>query len=356
MKQQISITKTENPKQKPDPNTLRFGDIFTDHMFIMDYKEEKGWYNPRVVPYGPLELDPAAAVLHYAQEMFEGLKTYHTKEGDVQLFRPDMNAKRTNKTNDRLCIPKIDEDFYVEAIKTLVEVDKEWVPDKKDTSLYIRPFIIATEAFLGVRPAKEYKFIVILSPVGPYYPEGLKPTKIFVEDKYVRSVNGGTGEAKIGGNYASSLKAQEEASEKGFSQVLWLDGAERKYVEEIGTSNAFFIIDGEVVTSPLTGTILAGITRDSVIQILRDWGITVKEEKISIMDIYKAHKEGRLTEVFASGTAAVISPVGELKWENKDMVINDNRIGEVSQKLYDTITGIQSGELPDTHNWVVKLK
>lgn len=351
----IKITKTTNPKAKPDPNTLRFGDVFTDHMFIMDYSDEKGWYDPRVVPYGPLELDPAAAVLHYAQEMFEGLKTYLTEDGDVQLFRPDMNAKRTNKTNDRLCIPKIDEEFYVEAIKALVDVDRDWVPNKKDTALYIRPYIIATEPFLGVRPSKEYKFIVILSPVGPYYPEGLAPTKIYVEDKYVRSVNGGTGEAKIGGNYASSLKSQVEAAEKGFSQVLWLDGTERKYVEEIGTSNAFFMIDGEAVTAPLTGTILAGITRDSVIQLLKDWGITVREEKITIMDIKKAHEEGRLNEVFATGTAAVISPVGELAWKEYDMIINNNEIGEISQKLYDTITGIQEGKLEDEHNWTTRV-
>lgn len=355
MNPKIKITKTTNPKAKPDPNTLRFGDVFTDHMFIMDYKEGRGWYDPRVVPYGPLELDPAAAVFHYAQEMFEGLKTYVTKKGEVQLFRPDMNAKRTNKTNNRLCIPEIDEGFYVEAVKTLVSIDKDWVPNKKDTSLYIRPFIIASEPFLGVRPSKEYKFVIILSPVGPYYPEGLKPTRIFVEDKYVRCVNGGTGEAKIGGNYASSLKSQVEADEKGFSQVLWLDGIERKYIEEIGTSNAFFIIDGEAVTPPLTGTILAGITRDSVIQLLKDWEMPVREERITIMDVQKAHAEGRLEEVFASGTAAVISPVGELKWKEYDMIINNNEIGKISQKIYDTVTGIQSGDIEDTHNWVVKL-
>lgn len=355
MKQEIKVTKTTNPKAKPDPNTLRFGDVFTDHMFIMDYKDGQGWHDPRIVPYGPLELDPAAAVFHYAQEMFEGLKTYITKDGDVQLFRPDMNAKRTNKTNNRLCIPEIDEDFYVEAVKAIVSVDKDWVPNKKDTSLYIRPFIIASEAFLGVRPSKEYIFIIILSPVGPYYPEGLKPTKIYVEDKYVRSVNGGTGEAKIGGNYACGLKSQVEAAEKGFSQVLWLDGNERKYIEEIGTSNAFFIIDGEVVTPPLTGTILAGITRDSVIQLLKDWGVPVREERITIMDIKKAYDEGRLDEVFASGTAAVISPVGELKWKEHDMIINNNEIGEISQRIYDTVTGIQNGTMEDTHNWVVKL-
>lgn len=355
MTQRITITKTTDPKEKPNPDTLRFGDLFTDHMFIMDYKEGKGWYDPRIVPYAPIELDPAAAVFHYAQEMFEGLKTYRTKEGEVQLFRPEMNARRTNRTNDRLCIPQIDEKFYVEAIKALVDVDRDWIPDKKDTSLYIRPFIIASEAFLGVRPSKEYMFIIILSPVGPYYPEGLKPTRIFVEDKYVRSVDGGTGEAKIGGNYACGLKAQEEAGAKGFAQVLWLDGTERKYVEEIGTSNAFFVIDGVVVTSPLSGTILPGITRDSVIRILKDWDIPVKEEKTSIMDIYKAYEEGRLTEVFATGTAAVISPVGELEWKGRDIVINDNQIGEISQKLYDTITGIQGGTLPDDYGWITKV-
>jgi branched-chain amino acid aminotransferase len=355
MKYEISITKNPNPKTKPDPATLEFGNVFTDHMFIMDYDAGKGWHDARIVPYGPLVLDPAAAVFHYAQEMFEGLKTYKSKEGGIMLFRPDMNAKRTNKTNDRLCIPLIDEDFYVDAIKTLVEVDKDWVPDTVGTSLYIRPFIIATEPFLGVRAADQYKFIIILSPVGPYYKGGIAPTKIFVEDEFIRAAQGSTGAAKIGGNYAASLKSQEKAHELGFSQVLWLDGNERKYVEEIGTSNAFFVIDGEVYTAPLTGTILPGITRNSVIQLLKDWDIPVHEERFTIEAVFHAHAEGKLSEVFASGTAAVISPVGELRWKDRDMIIGENKIGALSQKLYDAITGIQSGRLPDVHNWTVKL-
>jgi branched-chain amino acid aminotransferase len=307
------------------------------------------------VPYGPIALDPAASVLHYAQEMFEGLKTYLTKDGTVQLFRPDMNAKRTNRTNDRLCIPQLDEEFYVDAIKELVRVDADWVPNAPGTSLYIRPFIFASEPFLGVRPSSQYKFVIILSPVGPYYKGGLAPTKIFVEDEYVRAVIGGTGQAKIGGNYAASLKSQVKAHELGFTQVLWLDGNERKYVEEIGTSNAFFVMGGEVWTAPLTGTILPGITRDSVLQLLRDWDIPVREERFTIQEVFDAYADGELSEVFASGTAAVISPVGELRWANRDIVIGNNEIGPLSQRLYDGITGIQSGELPDTHEWTVKL-
>jgi len=352
---EIAITKTTAPKAKPDPQTLGFGEVFTDHMFLLDYKEGQGWHAPRIVPYAPIALDPAAAVLHYAQEMFEGLKTYRTEDGGVQLFRPDMNAKRTNVTNDRICIPRIDEGLYVEAIKKVVEVDKDWVPDWPGTSLYIRPFIIATEPFLGVRPSDEYLFLIILSPVGPYYKGGLAPTKIYVEDEYVRAAPGGTGFAKIGGNYAMSLKAQVKAHGKGFTQVLWLDGAERRYVEEIGTSNAFFVIDGEVFTAPNEGTILPGITRDSVITILRDKGIPVREERFTIDEVFAAAERGGLAEVFASGTAAVISPVGEMRWKDKDIVIGGGRIGPLSQELYDTLTGIQSGRLPDKYGWMVRL-
>jgi branched-chain amino acid aminotransferase len=351
----IKITRTTNPKQKPDPNTLEFGTEFTDHMFIMNYDTGQGWHDARIVPYGPIPLDPAAAVLHYAQEMFEGLKTYKTESGELKLFRPDMNAARTNRTNDRLCIPEIDEEFYVEAIKTLVDVDRDWVPDIPDTSLYIRPYIFATEPFLGVRPADSYLFIIILSPVGPYYKGGLAPTKIFVEDEYIRAAQGSTGSAKVGGNYAASLKSQIKAHELGFTQVLWLDGNERKYVEEIGTSNAFFVIGGEVFTAPLEGTILPGITRDSVITLLKDWDIPVREERFLIDFVFEAAKEGTLTEVFASGTAAVISPVGELRWKDNDIIIGENKIGTLSQRLYDAITGIQSGKLPDTHGWTVDL-
>ena len=351
----LTITKTSSPKAKPDPATLGFGEVFTDHMFIMDYTEGTGWHDPRIVPYGPLSLDPAAAVLHYAQEMFEGLKAYTAEDGGVNLFRPDMNAKRTNVTNERICLPLVDEGVFVDAIKTLIEIDKDWVPDYPGTSLYIRPYEFATEPFLGLRPSKTYYFIIILSPVGAYYKSGLQPTKIYVDDKYARSADGLTGFAKIGGNYAMALKAQVEAQAKGYTQVLYLDARERRYVEEVGTSNAFFMIDGEAFTAPLTGTILPGITRDSVIRILKDRGVTVREERFTIDDIFAASDSGRLGEVFASGTAAVISPVGDMRWKDREIEINGGEIGPLAQSLYDTITGIQYGRLPDTYGWTVKL-
>ncbi len=352
----FTIEKNSNPKTKPNPDTLRFGTEFTDHMFIMEYEDGKGWHDGRIVPYGPLSLDPAAVVFHYAQEMFEGLKAYKTPEGKVLLFRPDMNAKRTNRTNDRLCIPEIDEELYVEAIKALVKVDADWIPEKEGTALYIRPFIIADEAFLGVRRSTHYKFIIILSPVGPYYEGGLTPTKIYVEDKYVRATAGGTGEAKCGGNYAASLKAQEEAHAKGYEQILWLDGVERKYVEEIGTSNAFFMIGDEIITAPLDGTILPGITRNSVIQLLKNKGIKITERKLAIDEVVEAYKNGQFKEMFASGTAAVISPVGELCYKGDSMIINGGGIGPVAQELYDTLYGIQTGKVADEMGWTVEVK
>jgi len=355
MKYEFPVTKTQTPKAKPDPDKLEFGVTFTDHMFIMNYSEEKGWFDGRIVPYGPVCLDPAASVFHYAQELFEGLKAYKAKDGRVLLFRPDMNEKRAKATSERLCIPPLPDGLMVDATKALVAVDQDWIPQKEGTSLYIRPFVIATEPFLGVRDAKEYLFMIILSPVGPYYKGGLTPTKIFVEDEFVRAVPGGTGCVKIGGNYAASLKSQEKAHEKGYAQVLWLDGVERKYVEEIGTSNAFFVIDGEVITAPLGGTILPGITRDSVITLLKSWNVPVHERRMAIEEVYKAHEAGKLTEIFASGTAAVISPVGELMWENKKIVINDAKIGTLSQKLYDELTALQNGVTEDTRGWVVSV-
>ncbi len=355
MKYQFPVNKTTNPKQKPDPDTLRFGQVFTDHMFIMEYTPEKGWHNGRIQPYAPLQIDPAAAVFHYAQEMFEGLKAYKSKDGRILLFRPDMNAKRTANTNERMCIPHIDEELFVEAIKAVVDVDKDWIPEKKGTSLYIRPFIIADEPFLGVRPAEHYLFMIILSPVGPYYEGGLAPTKIYVENEFVRATPGGTGFAKIGGNYAAGLKSQEKAHESGYEQVLWLDGVERKYVEEIGTSNAFFRIEDEVITAPLTGTILPGITRDSVINLLQKWGLKVSERRMTIDEVFEAGKSGKLVEMFATGTAAVISPVGELAWKDEKVVINNGQIGELSQKLYDELYGLQIGEVEDTLGWTVEV-
>jgi len=356
MKYDFPVTRTEHPKAKPDPDKLKFGTQFTDHMFMMDYEEGKGWINGRVVPYGPLSLEPAAVVFHYGQEMFEGLKAYKSAEGKILLFRPDMNAKRINRTNDRLCIPQLDEELFVETVKAVVTTDADWIPEKEGTSLYIRPFIIADEAFLGVRPAHHYIFMIILSPVGPYYAGGLAPTKLYVEDKYVRATPGGTGEAKCGGNYAASLKAQVEAARKGYEQILWLDGVERKYVEEIGTSNAFFMINDEVVTAPLGGTILPGITRDTVINVLKNKGVKVSERRLTIDEVFEAAKDGSLKEMFASGTAAVISPVGELCYKGENIVINGGAIGPVAQDLYDTIYGIQTGAVADTAHWTVEIK
>ena len=353
---EIKIERTKTPKKKPDENALGFGNYYTDHMFIMNYDEGEGWHDPRIVPYAPFELDPAAMVLHYAQEVFEGLKAYRSPNGEILLFRPDKNMARLNSSNDRLCIPAIDEAFGVEAIKTLVKVDEDWIPHAEGTSLYIRPFIFATDAHVGVHPAHHLIFSIILSPVGAYYPEGLNPVKIYVEDQFVRAVKGGVGFTKTGGNYATSLKAQDIAEKLGYTQVLWLDGVERKYVEEVGTMNVFFVLDGEVVTPSLeTGSILSGITRMSCVDILKDWGYNVSERRISVDELVKAYDEGRLLEAFGSGTAAVISPIGELRVGDKVMEINHGEIGELSQKLYDELTGIQWGKRPDKFGWTVKV-
>ena len=355
--QEITIERTQHPKQKPtDQTRLGFGNYYTDHMFLMNYDEGKGWHDPRIVPYGPIELDPAAMCLHYGQEVFEGLKAYRTEDGRILLFRPDRNMARLNSSNERLCLPAIDEAFAVEAIKKLVSVDQDWIPTAEGTSLYIRPFIFATEAQVGVHPAQELLFAIILSPVGAYYPEGLNPVKIYVEDKYVRAVRGGMGYTKTGGNYAASLKAQDEAEKVGYTQVLWLDGVERKYIEEVGTMNVFFVIDDEIVTPELQGSILPGVTRMSCIELLKKQGYKVSERRLSIEEVAKAADAGKLKEAFGSGTAAVISPIGELKWDEKVMTINNGEIGTISQHLYDTLTGIQWGKLPDPYGWTVEVK
>ena len=355
--QEITIERTQDPKQKPtDQTRLGFGNYYTDHMFLMNYDEGKGWHDPRIVPYGPIELDPAAMCLHYGQEVFEGLKAYRTEDGRILLFRPDRNMARLNSSNERLCIPAIDEAFAVEAIKKLVSVDQDWIPTAEGTSLYIRPFIFATEAQVGVHPAQELLFAIILSPVGAYYPEGLNPVKIYVEDKYVRAVRGGMGYTKTGGNYAASLKAQDEAEKVGYTQVLWLDGVERKYIEEVGTMNVFFVIDDEIVTPELQGSILPGVTRMSCIELLKKQGYKVSERRLSIEEVAEAADAGKLKEAFGSGTAAVISPIGELKWDEKVMTINNGEIGTISQHLYDTLTGIQWGKLPDPYGWTVEVK
>ncbi len=354
--QEIKIELAKTLKAKPaDENNLGFGKIFTDHMFIMDYTEGQGWHDARIVPYGPIELAPAAMCLHYGQEVFEGLKAYRTESGDIQLFRPQENFKRLNLSNQRLVIPQIDEEFALHALKELIKIEKDWVPHTDGASLYIRPFIIAVDPFLGVKPGAEYKFIIILSPSGAYYASGLNPVAIYVEENYVRAVKGGMGFAKTGGNYAASLIGQDEAHKQNYSQVLWLDGVEKKYIEEVGAMNMFFVIDGEVVTPELAGSILPGITRKSVIELCKSWGMKVTERRITIQEVADAYKAGKLDEAFGTGTAAVISPVGHLKWGDLVMEINDNKIGTISQKLYDTMTGMQYGKLPDTQNWIEKV-
>lgn len=350
----IKIVKTTAPKAKPtDESQLGFGKCFTDHMFVMDYTVGQGWHDARIVPYGPISLDPSASVFHYGQEVFEGMKAYRTANGDIQLFRADENFKRLNNSNDRLCIPQIDVDFCIKAVKTLVEVEKDWVPSSEGTSLYIRPFIIGCEPVLGVHPAHNYKFIIILSPSGSYYAAGLAPVKIYVEPKYVRAVRGGIGYAKTGGNYAASLKAQQDA--EGYSQVLWLDGVERKYIEEVGAMNVFFVIGDEIVTPELQGSILPGITRKSCIEILKDWGYNVTERRLSIKEVEDAAKSGQLKEMFGTGTAAVVSPVGELKYKDDVIKIGGGKIGEITQRLYDELTAIQLSKKEDKKGWIFKV-
>lgn len=353
---EIRVERIKQLKEKPDQNKLGFGKYFTDHMFLMDYSKEKGWHDARIVPYGPLSLSPASFVLHYAQEVFEGLKAYRTKEGKILLFRPEMNARRMQKSCERLCMPELPEDMFVEAVEKLVEYEKEWIPSAEGTSLYIRPFMFSTEATVGVHPASNYLFAIILSPVGNYYPEGVSPVKIYVEEELVRACKGGTGFTKCGGNYAASILAQYNAQQKGYTQVLWLDGNERKYVEEVGTMNVMFLVDGEVYTSPIDGTVLPGVTRDSCIQLLKDWGYKVNEVHFTIDFLMEAARNGKLQEAFGTGTAAVISPVGELFYRGETAVINDFKTGALTQKLYDTLTGIQWGRLEDTKNWTREVK
>ncbi len=356
MSEPIRVTRAATKKRKPKDSDLTFGTVFTDHMFVADFQEEKGWYDPRIEPYGPFSLDPACAVLHYAQAVFDGLKAFRGKDGQVRLFRPQKHIERLNNSARRLCIPPVDPELALRALVELVRIERDWVPSTVGTSLYIRPTIIASEPFLGVRPAKSYIYYVILSPVGAYYPEGLNPVKILVVDRYVRAVEGGVGGVKTGVNYASSLYAAEEAKHQGFTQVLWLDGRERKYLDEVGTMNIMLKIGDEVVTPSLGhGTILPGVTRDSALTLMREWGLRVSERQVSIDEVARAAHDGTLEEVWGTGTAAVISPVGELAHKGERIVINGGRIGGLTRKLYDALVGIQYGTAPDTHGWTVEV-
>ncbi len=351
--EEIKFVKNNNLKEKPKGVSLGFGNYFTDYMFMYDYTEGIGWHDPRIVPYGPIPFDPAALVLHYAQETFEGLKAFKTRDGVVQIFRPDMNARRFQTSNERLGMPILDETDFIKAITELVKIEQGWIPDEPNSSLYIRPFMFAYQAKLGVHAANHYLFMVILSPVGSYYKEGLKPVNIYVEDKYVRAVKGGSGYAKCGGNYAVSIKAQMDAEKKGYSQVLWLDGIHNKYIEEVGTMNVMFKIGGEIYTSIAKlgeGSVLPGVTRDSMITILKDKGYVVHETDFTIDFLVESAKKGLLEEAFGTGTAAVISPIGKLCYKDNIFFENHN-IGPVSQMLFDTLTQIQRGEISDKYNW-----
>jgi branched-chain amino acid aminotransferase len=351
----ITTTQARQLKPKPDETKLGFGTIFTDHMFNMDYTPDKGWHNPRIEPYGPITMDPATMVLHYGQGVFEGLKAYRTAAGRVQLFRPQDNFRRLNRSNDILCIPRFDEALALEALRELIRVEQQWVPRAPETSLYIRPTIFAADPFLGVRASHAYRFFIILCPVGAYYPEGFNPVKILVENEHVRAVPGGTGEAKTIGNYAASLLAGQKAHEAGFTQVLWLDGVERKYIEEVGAMNIFFVIDGEIITPELHGSILPGITRDTVLQLGRMWSLTVSERRITIDEVVAAGQSGKLQEVFGSGTAAVISPVGLIKYRDQVVNVGDGKVGPLASRFYKAITDIQYGRAEDPRQWVVPV-
>ena len=352
---ELTVKEAEKLKQKPDESKLGFGTLFTDYMFNMDYAPDKGWHSARIEPYAPLALDPSTMFLHYAQGAFEGLKAYRTESGNIQLFRPQENFKRLNRSCRRLCIPEIDEAFAIEALKKLLTMEKDWVPGEPETSLYIRPTIIATDPYLGVRASHTYRFFIILSPVGAYYPEGFNPVKILVTHDYVRAVRGGVGEAKTPGNYAASILAGEKAHDAGYTQVLWLDGVEQKYLEEVGSMNIFFVIDDQIVTPELNGSILPGITRDSVIKLAKHWNDNVVERKISIDELIQAHGSGKLKEVFGAGTAAVISPVGEIKYGDQVITIAGGKVGPIAKKYYTAITDIQYGRAEDPLRWIVQV-
>ena len=351
----ISITKTQSPKVKPDSSILGFGQYFTDHMFIMDYSAKEGWHDARIVPFGPIALHPASTVLHYGSEIFEGMKAYRRADGKVQMFRPLENIRRMNNSAERMCLPQIPEEDMLEALLTLVRLEEEWVPSANGTSLYLRPFLYGNDETLGVHAVHNATFVIIASPVGSYYKEGINPVKIMIEDEDVRTVRGGTGYAKCGGNYAASTRAGERASKKGYSQVLWLDGVERKYIEEVGAMNVMFKIGDEIVTPMLSGSILPGITRKSCIEVLKKEGYTVSERLLSIDELAKALEDGTLKEAWGCGTAAVVSPIGELCYKGVKHVVNEGKIGEVTQHLYDVLTGIQWGRVEDSFGWTLPI-
>lgn len=357
MIQKIEVTKREDLRDKPtDFSQVKFGKTFSDHMFLMNFDRDQGWHDARIVPHGPISIDLGSMVFHYAQEIFEGMKAYRTKDDKIQLFRPEENFRRMANSAKRLGMPPVDDDMFLEGLTQLLLLDQEWVPRESGASLYIRPFMIATDVGLGVQSSDSYLFCILTCPVGNYYPEGLNPISILIEDKDVRAVRGGTGEAKCGGNYAASIRASTKAKEMGFSQVLWLDGVEQKYIEEVGAMNVMFKVDGKIITPALNGAVLAGVTRKSSIELLKGWGYEVEERAISVDELMDHIKEGRLEEAFGTGTAAVISPIGQLNYKGESFDIGAGKIGPVTQKLYDGLTGIQWGRVDDPYGWTIPIK
>jgi branched-chain amino acid aminotransferase len=352
----LKITKTEQSRMSGiDYSNLGFGKFFSDHMFVVDYADG-AWGEPRIDPYGPMDIEPANCTLHYGQTIFEGMKAYRSVKGGVNLFRPYMNAKRMNNSAVAVCIPTIDEEIFVDGIRELIAIDNYFIPRERGHSLYLRPFAFGTGNFLGVQASSRYRFMIITSPVASYYPEGLNPVRIKVDEEHIRAVRGGLGQAKTAANYAASLFAGTQAKKEGFAQVLFLEAVTRDFVDEIGAMNIIFVIDDELITPPLTqGSILPGITRDSVLHLARHWGLKVSERSIGIREIHEAHKSGKLQEAFGTGTAAVISPVGEFVYRGESMVVNDRNIGPLAQKFYDTVTGIQYGELEDSFGWIENI-
>jgi branched-chain amino acid aminotransferase len=351
----LPLPEEQKKAKYTDENQLGFGKLFTDRMLVAEWKGGQGWVDARIQPYAPFSLDPACMVFHYAQEIFEGMKAYRCEDGTVTLFRPEMNARRFNRSATRMCMPEVPEELFLDGIAHLVSLEREWIPSSPGTSLYIRPTMIAVEPMLGVKPSNHFYFFVILSPVGAYYAAGFNPVNILVEDKYVRAVPGGTGEVKTGGNYAASLKAGLEAKQKGYDQVLWLDGVERRHIEEVGAMNMFFVYGNKIVTAPLAGTILPGITRESVLRLSLELGCEVEEVQMDVDDLMADIKEGRVTEAFGSGTAAVVTPVGKLCYKDECFQVGDGGVGRFTQKLYDTLSGIQTGKLPDSFGWLRKI-
>ena len=351
MEIELALAREKKPRQEKE-SLLGFGKYFTDNMFVMDYKEKKGWHSARIVPYGPFSLDPSALVLHYAQEIFEGLKAFRQTDGSVALFRPRDNIHRFNRSARRMCMPEVDEEFFLHALKELIRKESDWVPRSEGTSLYIRPTMIASEAALGLKPASEFLCYIILTPVGSYYKNGLQPVKIWISDQYVRAAPGGTGDCKTGGNYAASLYASSQAIKNGYDQVLWLDATHRKYVEEVGSMNMFFVYDDKVYTSPLRGTILDGITRRSILTLVREMGLEVEEHPLSVDEIMDGAINGRLKEAFGTGTACVVSPVGQFTYQDRTEALGNGQMGELTTQLYNTLTGIQYGKITDKHGWM----